>query len=270
MCMDVAAARAFGVFLLLLGQLSRLFLGATVLLSHGPSRRPPPVIFLRSLLLSFRKGNGSCTLQKSGQSAAPRPFLFFEAVLETVNIHPWHDLASGANVPAQLNVVVEIPRGSRNKYELDKDTGLFRFDRLLYSAVHYPGDYGFIPRTLAEDHDPLDVLIMTTSPTFTSCIVEVRPIGVFDMSDRGEMDEKILAVPTRDPLYEEFRDLGDVTPHFLLEVEHFFEIYKDLEGAQTKTMGWRDADAAHGVIRDAVARYSDVYKMRPERVRAVS
>src|SRR3954467_4945218 len=100
----------------------------------------------------------------------------------------WHDISPGPRAPEELNVIVEIPRGSRNKYELDKETGLFRFDRLLYSAVHYPGDYGFIPRTLADDGDPLDVLIMTTSPTFTGCIVEVRPIGVFDMRDHGEMD----------------------------------------------------------------------------------
>jgi inorganic pyrophosphatase len=174
-----------------------------------------------------------------------------------LDFHPWHDLEIGADVPRSVQVVVEIPRGSRNKYELDKDTGLFRFDRLLYSAVHYPGDYGFIPRTLAEDGDPLDVLIMTTSPTFTGCLVEVRPIGVFDMQDRGEMDEKVLAVPMRDPLYDELTELDDVQPHFLLEVEHFFEIYKDLEGAQTVTMGWRDRAAAHAVIQDSMRRYAE-------------
>ncbi|MEO5511699.1 MAG: inorganic diphosphatase [Longimicrobiales bacterium] len=176
-----------------------------------------------------------------------------------MHFHPWHDLQTGPDQPRNANVVVEIPRGSRNKYELDKETGLFRFDRLLYSAVHYPGDYGFIPRTLAEDHDPLDVLIMTTSPTFTGCIVEVRPIGVFDMQDRGEMDEKILAVPVRDPLYDEHDSLDDVQPHFLLEVEHFFKIYKDLEGAQTQTMGWRGRDAAHEVIQDSIQRYNEKF-----------
>jgi inorganic pyrophosphatase len=178
---------------------------------------------------------------------------------QPLQFHPWHDLMTGQQQPKNVNVVVEIPRGSRNKYELDKQTGLFRFDRLLYSAVHYPGDYGFIPRTLAEDHDPLDVLIMTTSPTFTGCIVEVRPLGVFDMQDRGEMDEKILAVPVRDPLYDQHATLEDVQPHFLLEVEHFFKIYKDLEGGHTVTMGWRDRDAAHSVIADAIARYKDTF-----------
>src|SRR3954467_9244367 len=172
----------------------------------------------------------------------------------------WHDISPGPRAPEELNVIIEIPRGSRNKYELDKDTGLFRFDRLLYSAVHYPGDYGFIPRTLAEDADPLDVLIMTTSPTFTGCLVEVRPIGVFDMQDRGEMDEKILAVPMRDPLYDELMELDDVQPHFLLEVEHFFKIYKDLEGVQTKILGWRDRNAAHAVIEDSMRRYNEKYQ----------
>ncbi len=176
-----------------------------------------------------------------------------------MHFHPWHDLMTGPELPQHVNVVVEIPRGSRNKYEIDKETGLFRFDRLLYSAVHYPGDYGFIPQTLAEDHDPLDVLIITTSPTFTGCIVEVRPLGVFDMQDRGEMDEKILAVPVKDPLYVEHASLEDVQPHFLLEVEHFFKIYKDLEGGHTVTMGWRDRDAAYDVIRDSITRYKDTY-----------
>jgi inorganic pyrophosphatase len=176
-----------------------------------------------------------------------------------LHFHPWHDLDPGTDVPANVNVVVEIPRGSRNKYELHKESGHFKFDRMLYSAVHYPGDYGFIPRTLAEDGDPLDVLIITSTPTFTGCIVEVRPLGVFDMSDHGEKDEKILAVPMRNPLYEEYASLSDVLPHFLLEVEHFFKIYKDLEGSQTVTNGWRDRPAANEVIADAIRRYEQEY-----------
>jgi inorganic pyrophosphatase len=174
-------------------------------------------------------------------------------------VNPWHDLESGAEPPQRLNVVIEIPRGSRNKYELDKQTGMFRLDRLLYSAVHYPGDYGFIPRTYAGDDDPLDVLIMTTVPTFTGCLIEARPIGVFVMHDRDQTDEKVLAVPLRDPLYAEYRDLADVAPHFLREVEHFFAIYKDLEGTKAKTLGWSGRDVAHTVIRDACTRYLDTY-----------
>ncbi len=167
----------------------------------------------------------------------------------------WHDLAPGAAPPDQLNAIVEIPRGSRNKYELDKETGLFRFDRLLYSAVHYPGDYGFIPRTLADDGDALDVLIMTTEPTFTGCLVPVRPLGVFEMRDEKGFDEKILAVPLDDPLYADYHGLDDVASHFLREVEHFFEIYKELESARTSTLGWRDLARAREVVLDCIRLY---------------
>ena len=157
--------------------------------------------------------------------------------------NPWHDLPTGPAPPDELNVVVEIPRGSRNKYELDKESGLFRFDRLLYSAVYYPGDYGFLPRTLADDDDPLDVLIMVTEPTFPGCLIVVRPVGVFEMRDEKGLDEKILAVPVRDPLYDEFRDLDDVPKHYLREVEHFFAIYKELEGYSTTVLGWHGASS---------------------------
>lgn len=172
-------------------------------------------------------------------------------------VNPWHELASGPDMPRRLNAVIEIPRGSRNKYELDKESGLFRLDRLLYSAVHYPGDYGFIPRTLAEDNDPLDILVMTTVPTFTGCLIEARPIGVLIMHDKGETDEKVLAVPVRDPLYQEYEDLKDVAPHFLLEVEHFFTIYKDLEGAKTLMHGWSGRAEADAIIQAACERYLD-------------
>jgi inorganic pyrophosphatase len=176
-----------------------------------------------------------------------------------MRFNAWHDIPAGPAVPDQTNVIVEIPRGSRNKYELDKETGLFRFDRLLYSAVYYPGDYGFIPRTLGDDEDPLDVLIMVTVPTFPGCLVVVRPIGVFEMSDDKGGDEKILAVPVYDPLYDEYKGLSDVPKHFLREVEHFFEIYKELEGKQTNVIGWKDRDAAVHHIHTAVQRYNDVF-----------
>jgi len=168
----------------------------------------------------------------------------------------WHDLLPGASPPDQLNAIVEIPRGSRNKYELDKQTGLFKFDRLLYSAVHYPGDYGFIPRTLADDGDPLDVLVMTTEPTFSGCLVPVRPLGVFEMRDEKGLDEKILAVPLEDPLYAEYAGLDDVASHFLREVEHFFEIYKELEGVRTSVLGWKELARSREVIRDCIHLYT--------------
>ncbi len=169
--------------------------------------------------------------------------------------NPWHDLPAGTSVPDEVNVIIEIPRGSRNKYELDKATGLFRFDRLLYSAVHYPGDYGFIPRSLADDGDPLDVLVMTTEPTFTGCLIVVRPLGAFEMSDEKGLDEKILAVPVQDPLYGEYHELDDVASHYLREVEHFFAIYKELEGVRTRALGWRSRERAQEFVAASCARY---------------
>lgn len=174
-----------------------------------------------------------------------------------MRVHPWHDLPAGPAPPDELNAVIEIPRGSRNKYELDKETGLFLFDRLLYSAVHYPGDYGLIPQTLAGDDDPLDVLVMVTAPTFSGCLMVVRPIGVFVMRDEKGLDEKLLAVPVRDPLYDGHRELSDAPPHFLREVEHFFGMYKELEGHATSLLGWRDRAAAADIVRQSQERYID-------------
>ena len=171
-------------------------------------------------------------------------------------MHPWHDLEPGPEPPDRLYTYVEIPRGERNKYEIDKDTGLLRFDRLLYSAVHYPGDYGFIPRTLAQDGDALDVLILITAPTFPGCLIEVRPLGMFQMRDEKGIDEKILAVPVSDPFMDGYHELGHVPPHTLREIDHFFAVYKELEGKETHTGGWQDRDAAIGAVQAAIRRYS--------------
>jgi inorganic pyrophosphatase len=176
--------------------------------------------------------------------------------------HLWHDLPSGPRPPDEVNAIVEIPRGDRNKYELDKETGLFRLDRLLYSSVHYPGDYGFIPRTLADDDDPLDVLVMVTVPTFPGCLIVVRPLGVFEMRDEKGLDEKVLAVPVKDPLYDGYHELDDVAPHYLREVEHFFAIYKELEGIRTTALGWHGREAARRTIEHARERYASEYPLR--------
>jgi inorganic pyrophosphatase len=170
--------------------------------------------------------------------------------------HPFHDLPTGPNPPHELTAFIEIPRGSRNKYELDKSTGLLRLDRILYAAVHYPGDYGFLPRTWGEDGDPLDVLVMTTEPTFPGCLVDVRPVGVFRMSDDKGPDEKILAVPMADPFQQEIGELDDVPRHFLDEVRHFFTIYKDLEGKKVTPLGWDGRAAAESLVRAAMERYA--------------
>lgn len=174
-------------------------------------------------------------------------------------MHPWHDLLPGNHPPDEVTAFIEIPSGSRNKYELDKRSGLIRLDRVLYSAVHYPGDYGFIPRTLAEDHDPCDILVLLNEPTFPGCQIDVRPIGLLDMLDRGERDYKILAVPSGDPFYGEYFDIADIPQHYLKEVEHFFHIYKDLEGKRVQTIGWQKSEEAMRLILDSMERYRQEY-----------
>ncbi|MEJ7812856.1 MAG: inorganic diphosphatase [Gemmatimonadaceae bacterium] len=174
-------------------------------------------------------------------------------------INSWRDLSPGAHAPEIVTTVVEIPSGSRNKYELDKDSGLIRLDRVLYSAVHYPGDYGFIPRTLAEDGDPTDVLVLLNEPTFPGCLIDARPIGVLRMLDRGDPDDKVLAVPSNDPFYDEYFDIADIPQHYLKEVEHFFRIYKDLEGKRVQTVGWEKSERAMQVITESIARYAERY-----------
>ncbi len=174
-------------------------------------------------------------------------------------IHYWHELSPGENPPEVVTAVIEIPGGSRNKYELDKASGLFKLDRVLYSAVNYPSDYGLIPRTLHEDGDPLDVLVRINEPTFTGCLIDVRPIGVLMMLDKGEPDDKILAVPAHDPHSEEFFDIADIAQHFLKEVEHFFQIYKDLEGKRVEILGWENSDVAMDVITESIERYDAKY-----------
>ena len=130
---------------------------------------------------------------------------------------------------------------------------------MLYSAVHYPADYGFIPRTLHEDGDPCDILVLVNEPTFPGCQIDARPIGVLMMLDRGEPDDKILAVPSKDPFYAEYFDIADIPQHFLKEVEHFFGIYKDLEGRRVQTVGWEKSEKAMHVINDSIARYAEKY-----------
>jgi inorganic pyrophosphatase len=168
---------------------------------------------------------------------------------ETNNFMPnYLELPVGKNAPELVNAVIEIPLEGINKYEYDKKLHVFRLDRNLFSPVHYPGDYGFIPSTLAEDGDPLDVLVLVDSPSFTGCVLEVRPIGVLDMIDQGQPDEKILAVGEGNPRYQDVSEYAQVYPHVLREIKHFFSIYKDLEGKRVEVRGWKDADAARAVI----------------------
>jgi inorganic pyrophosphatase len=156
-----------------------------------------------------------------------------------------------------VNAIVEVPRGGVNKYEYDKKLNVFRLDRTLYSPVHYPGDYGFIPSTLASDGDPLDVLVLVDNASFPGCLMEVRPIGALEMLDQGARDEKVLAVVSNDPRYTEVSNYTDIYTHILREIEHFFSIYKDLEGKRTKTIAWHSAEEARRVILESQERFRD-------------
>ncbi|MBN2264249.1 MAG: inorganic diphosphatase [Candidatus Aminicenantes bacterium] len=152
---------------------------------------------------------------------------------------------------SKVDVIVEIPKGSRNKYEFDREKGAFKLDRMLFSSMHYPSDYGFIRDTMAEDGDPLDALVLVTEPTFPGCLIEAKPIGLFKMRDEKGMDYKILCVPVGDPLWNHIGRLKDVPPHLLIEIEHFFDVYKELEKKKTAVEGWEDVESALEVIRRA-------------------
>lgn len=164
-------------------------------------------------------------------------------------------LPIGERCPDLVNAIVEVPLGGVNKYEYDKKLKVFRLDRTLYSPVHYPGDYGFIPSTLASDGDPLDVLVLVDNASFPGCLVEVRPIGILEMLDQGVRDEKVLAVVNNDPRYTAVNDYTDIYTHILREIEHFFSIYKDLEGKRTKTIAWQNAEQARRVILQGRERF---------------
>ena len=152
-------------------------------------------------------------------------------------------------------MIVEIPKNASNKYEYDGELGVFRLDRALYSPMHYPGDYGFVPGTLADDGDPLDVLVLVDEPSYPGVLISVRPVGVLNMRDQDEPDEKILAVPNGNPRFDQIHTIDQVFPHNLREIEHFFTIYKELEGNRTEMLGWRGPREARERIRLSRERY---------------
>jgi len=160
-------------------------------------------------------------------------------------------LPIGPGGPKLVNAVIEVPLGEVNKYEYDPALHVFRLDRPLYTSVHYPGEYGFIPSTLESDGDPLDILVLAAQPSFPGCVVEVRTVGLLNMLDQGVADDKILAVGAHNPQHQRIHDCPDVEPHVLKEIEHFFSVYKELEGKRTEILGWRNADAAHRLIGEA-------------------
>jgi len=176
--------------------------------------------------------------------------------------HPWHDVALPPSVelPDGFPVIVEIPQGSKNKYELDKATGLLKVDRVLFSAVHYPANYGFVPRTLEEDGDPVDVLVLGQEPIVPLALVSARAIGGFVMRDEHGVDSKIIAVHVNDPAVRDYHALAELPQHVMLEIRRFFEDYKKLEGKPVAVGADLDAAQAVALLRAAAARYTNEYR----------
>lgn len=170
--------------------------------------------------------------------------------------HAWHDVTPGENLPLEFTVVIEIPRGSSVKYELDKQTGLLKLDRMLHSAVYYPANYGFIPQTLAEDDDPLDVLVLCQEPVDPLTLVAARAIGLMTMVDSGKRDHKILAVATHDPEFNPYLEASELPPHRLSMIRRFFQDYKILEGKTVEVDELTPSETSIPIIREALERYS--------------
>lgn len=171
----------------------------------------------------------------------------------------WKDLPTGPDVPEVVYAIVEIPKGSRNKYEYSKKLGTYQLDRVLHSPMQYPGEYGFIPQTIYDDGDPMDIIVLMNEPTFPGCAIAARPVALMRMIDDGEKDDKILAVPAEDPAFDHVASKDDVPPHTLKEVAHFFQTYKDLEEGKTvKVKGWEGRDKAIQAIEHSI----DLYRRR--------
>jgi inorganic pyrophosphatase len=171
-----------------------------------------------------------------------------------------HDINPGENVPQNITVVIEIAKGSKNKYELDKKTGLIKLDRVMKTSQDYPFDYGFVPQSHWHDGDPLDVVLLTTYPLIPGILVEARPVAVMDMIDGGEGDAKIIAVPVEDPRFDEIKDLKDINAHTLKEIEHFFTTYKLLQNKTVVINGVDGKDKAEAVIKEALDLYKKEFK----------
>ena len=171
-------------------------------------------------------------------------------------IHPWHDVTPGEDIPQEFNTIIEIPFGSSVKYELDKTSGLIKLDRVLYSAVYYPANYGFVPQTLAEDDDPLDVLVLCQETVVPLTLIHARTIGLMTMIDAGKKDHKIIAVATEDPEFNSYREASEMPGHRLTMLRRFFQDYKQLEGKAVEVDEIQPAKEAFPIIEDALARYS--------------
>jgi inorganic pyrophosphatase len=175
-------------------------------------------------------------------------------------VNLWEDIETGPNPPEEIYAVVECLKGERNKYEYDKDVPGVVLDRVLHSNVHYPSDYGFIPRSYYDDEDPFDVLVLVEDATFPGCIIEARPVALMGMDDDGEKDDKVIAVPAEDPRYDHIQTLADIPDQTRAEISEFFETYKNLEeGKETSTLGWEDREAAYDAIEHAQELYDEKF-----------
>ncbi|HKZ66966.1 MAG TPA: inorganic diphosphatase [Chitinophagaceae bacterium] len=174
--------------------------------------------------------------------------------------HPWHGANYGEKAPQKVNALIEIPQGSRAKYEVDKATGLLKLDRVIYSSFHYPANYGFIPQTLGQDNDPLDILVLCSQSIHSLCLVEATVIGNMQMIDNGELDDKIIAVAAKDPSVNHYSRIEDLPEHFLLELRNFFEQYKVLENKKVEIDNFQDKDTAFKIIQDSIDFYKENFK----------
>jgi inorganic pyrophosphatase len=171
------------------------------------------------------------------------------------NFNPWHSVSYGDNVPERVNAIIEIPRNSRAKYELDKDTGMLKLDRVLYSSVYYPANYGFIPQTYCDDGDPLDILVLSQIDMQPLCLVEAKIIGVMRMLDQGEADDKLISVCAHDMSVAHINDISELPPYFIEEMRHFFEEYKKLENKVVKIEEFQSARLARKILQHSINDY---------------
>jgi inorganic pyrophosphatase len=169
----------------------------------------------------------------------------------------WHDIDPGS--AEKMNVIIEIPKFSKNKYEIDKETGMIALDRVMHSAQDYPFDYGFVPKTLWDDGDALDVLVLTTYPLFPGVLVPVRPVAIMNMIDDGDSDAKVIAVPVKDPRFDHVKDLDSINPHTLKEIEHFFATYKKVQNKEVETKGFEGAQAAKDAFTRSLGLYAEKF-----------
>lgn len=181
--------------------------------------------------------------------------------MQTV-LHPWHGAHFGSKAPETVNAVIEIPQGSRSKYEVDKETGLLKLDRVIYSSFHYPVNYGFIPQTLGQDNDPLDILVICSQSIQSLCLVEANIIGNMQMIDQGQVDDKIIAVASKDPSVNHIKNIDELPPHFIAELKNYFEQYKVLENKKVEIDNFQDKITATKIITNAIDFYKEYFKKK--------